>query len=120
MIPLQLALTAVCLLSAVWLVVLIVRDHPPGRVLLSVLAVAELALVVHLALGIVRVTGDVPADVAVWEYTGYLAGVLLVIPAGVVWSSGERSRGGTAVLLVAMLLVPFMFVRLADIWAGSG
>ena len=67
-----------------------------------------------------RVTGDVPAGVSVWEYVGYLVGVLLLIPAGVVWSSGERSRGGTAVLLVAVLVVPFMFVRLADIWAGGG
>jgi hypothetical protein len=56
----------------------------------------------------------------VWEYIGYLIGVVLFIPAGVVWSSGERSRGGTAVLLVAVLLVPFMFVRLADIWAAGG
>jgi hypothetical protein len=46
--------------------------------------------------------------------------VVVLIPAGVVWSSGERSRGGTAVLLVAVLLVPFMFVRLADIWASGG
>jgi hypothetical protein len=120
MIPLQLALTAVCLLSALWLVVLLARDRPPGRVLLNALAVAELALVVHLVVGIVRVTGDVPNGVSVWEYIGYLVGVLLLIPAGVVWSSGERSRGGTAVLLVAVLLVPFMFVRLADIWASGG
>ena len=35
-------------------------------------------------------------------------------------ASGERSRGGTAVLLVAVLLVPFMFVRLADIWSAGG
>ena len=120
MLPLQLALTAMCLLCALWLIVLIGRDRPPGRVLLNILAVAELALVVHLVLGIVRVTGDVPRGVAVWEYVGYLVGVSLVIPAGVVWSSGERSRGGTAVLLVAVLLVPFMFVRLADIWASGG
>ena len=60
MIPLQIALTALCLLSAVWLVVLIVRDRTPDRVLLNVLAVVELALVVHLVLGIVRVTGRRP------------------------------------------------------------
>ena len=60
MLPLQLALTALCLLCAVWLVVLLVRDRTPGRVLLNLLAVVEVALVVHLVLGIVRVTGDVP------------------------------------------------------------
>ena len=121
MLPLQLALTAVCLLSR-----RVARrpDRPrpqaPGRVLLNVLAVAELALVVHLVLGIVRVTGDVPRrrlGVGVHRLPGRRRPV---IPAGVVWSSGERSRGGTAVLLVAVLLVPFMFVRLADIWAAGG
>ena len=120
MIPLQIALSAVCLLSAVWLVVLLVRDRTPDRLLLNLLAVLELALLVHLVIGIVRVTGDAPDGVSVWEYIGYLIGVVFLVPAGVIWSSGERSRGGTAVLLVAVLLVPFMFVRLGDIWAAGG
>jgi hypothetical protein len=120
MIPLQLALTALCLLCAVWLVVLLVRDRTPDRVLLNVMAVLSIAMVVHSVVGIVRVTGDAPSGVRVWEYIGYLIGAALVVRAGVVWSSGERSRGGTGVLLVAVLLVPFMFVRLADIWATGG
>ncbi len=74
---------------------------------------------VNLVLGIVRVT-DAPSGVSVWEYVGYLVGLLLFVPAGVIWSSGEKSRGGTGVLLVAVLVVPFMFMRLADIWAAGG
>ncbi len=120
MIPLQLALSAFCVLVAGWLVVLLVQDRTPGRVLLNVLAVVETALIVHLVLGIVRVTGDAPDGVPTWEYIAYLVGATLLVPAGVVWSSGERSRGGTGVLLVAVLLVPFMFLRLADIWAAGG
>jgi hypothetical protein len=120
MIPLQIAIAAACLLSAVWLVVLIVRDRTPDHLLLNVLAVIEVALVVHLVLGIVHVVSDAPARVSEWEYIGYLIGAALFVPVGVVWSSGEKSRGGTGVLLVAVLLVPFMFVRLADIWAGGG
>ena len=119
MIPLQIALSALCLLCALWLVVLLIRDRTPDHLLLNVLAVVEVGLVVHLVLGIVHVTGA-PAGVSEWEYVGYLIGAILFIPAGVVWSSGEKSRGGTAVLLVAVLLVPFMFVRLADIWAAGG
>jgi hypothetical protein len=119
MIPLQVALTALCLLTALWIVVLMVRDRTPDNVVLNVLAVIEAGLVVNLVLGIVRVTGD-GRDVSTAEYVGYLIGVLLLIPAGVVWSAGERTRGGTAVLLVTVLLVPFMFVRLADIWAAGG
>jgi hypothetical protein len=118
-VPLQLALSALCLLSAVWLVVLVGRDRTPGHFLLNVMAVIELGLVVNLVLGIVRLT-DAPAQLSEPVYIGYLVGALLLVPAGVIWSSGERSRGGTGVLLVAVLLVPFMFVRLADIWAARG
>ncbi len=120
MIPFQVALTALCLLAALWLVVLLVRDRTPDTLLLNVLAVLSVAMIVHAVVGIIRVTGDAPAGVAVWEYVGYLLGAVLFVPAGVVWSSGEKSRGGTAVLLVAVLLVPFMFVRLADVWAAGG
>jgi hypothetical protein len=119
-IPLQIALTALCLVSALWLVVLIVRDRTPDHLLLNLMAVIEVGLVVHLVLGIVRVSSDAPSDVSTWEYIGYLVGALLFVPVGVVWSAGEKTRGGTGVLLIAVLLVPFMFVRLADIWAGGG
>jgi hypothetical protein len=120
MIPLQMALSALCALVAVWLVVLIVRDRTPDNLALNTLGVIEVGLVANLVIGVVRVTGDVPTGVSVWEYIGYLVGVLLFIPVGLVWSAGERTRGGTGVLLVALLLVPFMFVRLAYIWAGNG
>jgi hypothetical protein len=119
-IPLQLALSALCAISAVWLVVLLVRDRTPDRILLNALAGLELGLVVHLVVGIVHVTSDAPSGVSTWEYIGYLIGAALFVPVGVVWSSGEKSRGGTGVLLLAVLLIPFMFVRLADIWAGGG
>jgi hypothetical protein len=119
MIPLQMALAALCLISVGWLVVLIVLDRLPGRWLLNLLAVLELGLIVHLVVGIVHVTKDAPAGVSTWEYIGYLIGAALFVPVGVVWSSGERSRGGTGVLLLAVLLVPFMFARLAEIWAGG-
>jgi hypothetical protein len=116
MIPLQMALAALCFLSALWLLVLMVRDRSPDRILLNVMVVIEMGLVANLVLGVVRVS-DAPARVSTGVYVGYLIGALLLVPAGVIWSSGERSRGGTGVLLLAVLLVPFMFVRLADIWA---
>ncbi len=120
MVPLQIALAALCLLCAGWLVMLLVRDRTPDSLVLNALGVVEVGLVGNLALGLVRVFGEVPAGVSVWEYVGYLVGALLLVPAGLVWSAGERTRGGTAVLLVAVLVVPFMFLRLAAIWAGGG
>ena len=116
---LQVVLTVLCLLTAGWLTVLIVRDRVPDRLALNTLGVVEVGLLANLVLGLVRLT-DTPSGVSGWEYAGYLLGVVLFLPAGLVWSAGERTRGGTAVLLVAVLLVPFMFLRLADIWAARG
>jgi hypothetical protein len=114
---LQLAITALCLLGALWVVVLLIRDRTPDRRLLNLMLGIEVMLLVHLVVGIVKVA-DAPSRVSVWEYVAYLIGAILFVPAGVVWSSGEKSRGGTGVLLVAVLVVPFMFLRLAAIWSA--
>ncbi len=116
---LQWGLGAVCAVASVWLVVQLVRDRPPAARLTDLLGVLEVGLLVLAVLGVVRLVTDgdgVPA----WEYVGYLLATLLFVPVGLVWSAGDRSRGGTAVLLVAVLLVPFMFLRLAQIWASGG
>jgi hypothetical protein len=117
-VPLEWVITGLCALAALWVVVLLVRDRTPGRRFLNALLGLELLVVVHLVLGVARLARD-GHDVSAGEYLAYLVGAALVVPVGVVWSSGEQTRGGTAVLLVAMLVLPFMFLRLADIWAGS-
>lgn len=118
MTTLQIGLSVLCGLAVLWLLVLIVRDHPPDGIALGVAAVVELGVVANLVLGIVRVVQGADG-VAVWEYVGYLVGALLILPAGVLWSAGERNRGGTTVLLFAFLVVPFLFVRMGDIWAAG-
>ena len=77
--------------------------------------VLEVGIVVQLVIGMVRVFGDHPG-VNVAAYVGYLVGALLALPIGFVWSAGERTRSGTAVLLIAVLLVPFLSLRLHDLW----
>jgi hypothetical protein len=62
------------------------------------------------------VSGDHPG-VNVAAYLGYLIGALLVLPIGFVWSAGERTRSGTAVLLVAVLVLPVLSLRLHDLWS---
>jgi hypothetical protein len=114
---LQWVLTGICLLTALVVVVLIVRNRAPGDLVVGLLALVELGLVVQLVLGIIRVAG--PHDgVSVATYVGYLVGSLVILPVAVIWSLSERSRGGTAVLLVGVLLVPFLFLRLAEVWGG--
>jgi Kef-type K+ transport system membrane component KefB len=116
MATLQIVLGVVCLVTAVWLVVLILLDRLPGDVLYGVLALVETGLVVQLVLGLVQVAGD-DGDLNVAAYVGYLVGSLLVLPIAFVWSVGERTRSGTGVLLVGVLAVAFLFVRLNQLWS---
>jgi hypothetical protein len=115
---LRMIIAVACLVAAITLLVLLARDRTPNKRLLDLLLGVEVLLVANVVLGIVHVVHD-GHDVSVGEYIAYLVGAALILPVGVVWSSGEQSRGGTGVLLLAVLLVPFMFVRLAAIWAGA-
>ena len=112
---LQIVLSVVCLVAVLWLVVLIVLDRLPNDYLYAVLALLEVGLVAQLVIGLVMVSGD-HGGVNVAAYVGYLVGALLILPVGFVWSLGERTRAGTGVLLVAVLVVPVLFLRLHDLW----
>jgi hypothetical protein len=112
---LQIVLSVVCLVALIWLVVLIVLDRLPNDYLYAALALLEVGLVAQLVIGLVMVSGD-HGGVNVAAYVGYLVGALLILPVGFVWSLGERTRAGTGVLLVAVLVVPVLFLRLHDLW----
>jgi hypothetical protein len=116
MTTLQIVLGAAALVVAIWLVVLIVLDRLPGDPVFGALVVLEVGVVGQLVIGLVRVSGDHPG-VNVAAYLGYLVGALLVLPIGFVWSAGERTRSGTAVLLVAVLVLPVLSLRLHDLWS---
>jgi hypothetical protein len=117
MTPVQLVLASAALVVAIWLAVLIVLDRRAGDPVFGALVVLEVGVVVQLVIGLVRVFGDHPG-VNVAAYVGYLVGALLVLPIGFLWSAGERTRSGTAVLLVAVLVVPVLSLRLHDLWAA--
>lgn len=110
---------ALCAVAAVVVIVQLVRNRPPGNVGDGLLVLIEIGLIVQLVVGIIRAT-DAPADVSVPTYVGYLVGSLLILPAAWIWAQAERSRGGLAVLLVGLAVVPFLFLRLHQVWSGSG
>jgi hypothetical protein len=112
----QLVLAAAALVVAIWLAVLIALDRLPGDRAFVALVALELGVAMQLVIGLVRIFGDHPG-VNVAAYLGYLVGALLVLPAGFLWSAGERTRSGTAVLVVAVLLLPFLSLRLHDLWS---
>lgn len=113
----QTALIVAALVLALGAVVYVALDRSPDLGLVGACAVLEVALVAQLVVGIVRLAGT-DRDVNALVFVGYLVGVLLILPAGVLWSLAERSRGATAVLVVAALTVAFLVVRLSQIWAA--
>jgi len=114
---LQIVLTALAAVLAVWLVVLIVRGRDPGDRLYAGLALLELGILAQLVVGLVRL-GDDHEGVNVAAYVGYLVGSVVILPVGFAWSVGERSRSGTGVLLVAVGVIPVLFLRLHQLWAA--
>src|SRR3569623_1283147 len=114
---LQIVLTALTVVLAVWLVVLIALGRDPGDPLYVVLALLELGIIAQLVVGLVRLGGE-HAGVNVAAYVGYLVGSILILPVGFAWSIGERSRSGTGVLLVAVAVIPVLFLRLHQLWSA--
>lgn len=112
-----LLLTAV---AAAWTVVMIVRDEsPPSDRFFVVLGVLLLALVVQLVAGLVALAAT-DRDVESVTFVAYLLTVVLALPFGAALALVERSRWGTASLLVALATVAAMEVRLDALWAAAG
>lgn len=113
------SLAVLCLLTALVLVVHLVRDTVPARLVTGLLALLEVGLLVHAAVGISRLWRLDHEGVSVFSWIGYLVALPVLLPLAWLWSRGDRSRGGTAVLLGAAFVIPFLFVRVHDIWAGA-
>ena len=112
--PLQTILIVASLLLAVAAGVYVALDRSPDNALVGLAGLLELGFVVQAVIGIAQVIGgdDVASPVT---FIGYLVAVLLVLPVGVLWSLAERSRGATAVLIVAALTTAFLVVRVVQL-----
>ncbi len=115
---LQAGIVGISCVAALTALVDVIRDRLPGWWLLGVLGVLELALLTQVAVAVAQLV-SIERDIEVVTFVGYLVGVLLLVPAGIVWALAERTRSGTAVIIVACLAVLAMLARLNDIWAGS-
>lgn len=115
--PFQTILIVASLLLAVAAGGYVALGRTPDDLLVGACAVVELALLVQAGIGITQaVRGDRDLDTV--TFVGYLLGALLVLPAGVLWSLSERSRGATAVLVVAAVTVAFLVVRLGQVYGA--
>ncbi len=87
--------------------------HVAGAVLLEALLVVQAVVV-----GIAVAGGERPADPP--TFFSYLATVLLVPVAGLLWARTERSRWAGTVVAVAGATVAVMVWRLLQLWEASG
>jgi len=121
--PITVALYVLPLVAAGWATVKIVRDKPlllahrSDRVLFRFLVGIELLVIVQAVVGFVSLAVT-DHQVHAVTFGAYLIGLTLLLPLGVWWSLGDRSRGGTAVLVVVTLTLAVMVLRLTQIWNG--
>ncbi len=116
---LQTALTVLSLLIAAVTVGYVVLDRLTDRWLLALVALLFAGTLVQLVTGVVNLART-DTDVSGPAFVAYLLGLVAVPPIATVWALGERSRSGTAVFIVAGLLVPAMLLRLDQIWTQAG
>lgn len=112
-------LSALCGLVALLLVVDIVLDRNNTNAPFFGMLAIEAGLLVQLVWGLARLGGD-HDGVEVGAYVGYLLGAPLLIPAGWLWGASEKNRSGTAVVLVAVLVVPVLLLRVHHLWNPHG
>ncbi|MFB9312108.1 hypothetical protein [Nocardioides plantarum] len=110
-------LLVVAAAAGIVVAVLLARDEPAQDRTFVLLGVVEVVVLVQLVYGVVALSGT-DRDVSGVLFVSYLVGNLLALPIGVFWSLAERTRAGTAVLLVAILTVVALQLRLETIWGG--
>ena len=114
--PLPVALIVASLAFAVVVLGSVVLARTPDWGLLGFAGLIEAGTLMLLVVAAVEV-GDVDLQGGgLVTLFGYLVAGLLLLPAGFVWSLAERSRGATAVLLVAGLAQAFVIVRVLQVW----
>ncbi len=107
------------LLLTGWGILTTSRGTPPGRAQFAALGVLELLIVAHVVIAVVKLIDGKQVE-ELPTLIGYLAGVVLLIPAGVTWALLERTRASGLVLSVAAFAVLGMTLRIDQLWAGTG
>lgn len=116
---LQIVLVALSLVVAVMAAAYVVRDRTVDPPIFAATTLWWLGCLVQVGSGLVAwVRTD--AEVSGPVFVGYLLSLAVIPPAAWWWARGEPSRAGTAVLLVAALVVPVLLLRLDSIWDAAG
>lgn len=112
------AVLLLCGGTALLLVVDLMRDRNTQDSHFLALAAIEVAVLVQLVWGCIDLAGT-DRDIAGATLVSYLVSAVLAPVVGAVLSLTERSRAGTAIVLLAVLTVAGLEVRVIDLW-GAG
>lgn len=115
--PYATAIIIVSLVLALWAIVLVAVNRPPGRALWVAMTALEVLLLGFLVGGVVQMLGT-DREFARLEFVLYLLGCAAVVPLAAWWVRGEKSRAAAGVLAVVLLVLPVMIVRVQQVWAG--
>jgi hypothetical protein len=97
----------------------VVRNRGLDDPLLFALGGLEILLLVQLVAGLIA-AASTERDIETATFVGYLVGVVVLPPLAAGWALLERTRWGSAVIVVLGIVVAVMVVRLDQIWTGTG
>ena len=104
----------VSLAYAAWCLYAVVRNQIPREPHVIGAGVVEVLLLVQVVVAVILLAVEGSPD-QLGVFIAYLVVSLLVLPLGLFWALAEKSRWGTAVLMVAALSVPVIVVRLQQL-----
>lgn len=113
------ATTWVSLLIALWALIHLIINRPMSRWLHASQLLLAAMFVIFAIGGIVQMIGT-DREFARLEFVGYLL-VAPMIPIGSwLWTRGDTTRIGSAIVMVVGLVMPVLIVRIQQVWAGVG
>ena len=105
------------LVMAAWALVHVLIARPMSRWLRSSQLVIAAMFVVLAVGGVVQMLGT-DRDFARIEFVGYLV-LSPIIPIGSwLWTRGDTTRIGSAIVMVVGLVMPILVFRIQQVWAG--
>lgn len=121
--PVTISLYVLTLAITLWALIKLIRNKPlllettSDQWLFRLVVLTEILVIAQAVIGFVAMfTSD--RDIHRLTFASYLLGLTLLLPLGTWWALGDRSRGGTGVLIVAALTLAAMVLRLTTIWDG--
>lgn len=115
--PLTIVILVLCVVLGLMAAAHLLRRRLIDDRLLAIAAVLELALVIQLVVGLVKLSGLV-GDVESITFVAYLFTIILVPPFVIFMAIKEKSQWAMGVVIVGAFVVGVLAGRLEQIWSA--